>query len=342
MTEKNEITIYDLAKHLSVSAATVSRALNNHPGISVKTKKRISALAEEMGYRQNDFAKNLRNRKSHTIGIIVHELDSHFITSVLSGIEQILTESNYDIIIGHSAEAYEREVSNARNLFHKRVDGLIASLAYDTQDLSHYSSFFQKGIPVVFFDRVRKEELGTKVVIDNEKAGYEATMHLIQQGCKRIMHITGNLTQKVYQDRLRGFESALLHKGLPMIPSLLIVNDLSESAAIAVGKKILKMKNKPDGLFIANDFCAAVCMQTLKEGGLKVPQDIAIVGFNNDKISRVVEPNLSTIQYDGAEMGQVAASTLLDQLKNGSPNPNGHTIVLRHRLIVRYSSLLKR
>lgn len=334
---KKELTIYDLAKRLNISIATVSRALNNDPSVSKKTKRKVCELAEAMGYRKNNFASGLRMQKTNTIGIIVHELNSHFIASVLGGIEKVMTGAHYIIVIAHSSESTATEKANANNLFHKRVDGLIVSLAYDTVDLSHYDPFIKRGIPVVFFDRVREDAPGIKVIIDNHKAGYDATAHLIQQGCSRVMHITGNLAQNVYADRLNGFRKALQDYNLPYEPCQLMVTDLSEKAGVEVGRQIQEMKARPDGLFFANDLCAAVCMKSLKDAGIKIPEDIAIVGFNNDIISRMVEPKLSTINYDGREIGEVAASNLLAQLTDGSDRSN-YTVILESQLLIRGSS----
>src|SRR4029079_5128384 len=156
MFKGKEVTIYDLANKLNISIATVSRGLKDDPVVSKKTRKKIFEMAEEMGYRSNHFARNLRRQKTNTIGIIVHELNSNFITSVLAGIEKITTEAGYDLIIAHSSESFEKESANALNLFHKRVDGLIASLAFDTQGLAHYKSFSDRSIPIIFFDRVEE------------------------------------------------------------------------------------------------------------------------------------------------------------------------------------------
>src|SRR5882762_9858754 len=209
MDAKRDITIYDIAKVLDLSPATVSRGLKDHPAINIATRKRIMDMAKEMGYRSNNFASNLRRQKTNTIGIIVHELKSQFISSVLAGIEKVTTEAGYDFIIGHSSETYRKEAANAHNLFHKRVDGLIASLAFDTIDLDHFAPFVHRKIPMVFFDRAEEVPYGTRVVIDNVKAGYEATAHLAQQGCRRIAHLTANLGRNVYAHRLKGYQQAL-------------------------------------------------------------------------------------------------------------------------------------
>ena len=339
MTGKKDITIYDIAKVLGLSPATVSRGLKDHPAINSKTRKRIMDMAREMGYRSNSFASNLRMQKTHTIGIIVHELKSQFISSVLAGIEKVTTEAGYDLIIGHSSETYRKEASNAHNLFHKRVDGLIASLAFDTREMDHFDPYVQKNIPIVFFDRVEEFAYGTRVIIDNVKAGYEATAHLAAQGCRRIAHITANLARNVYAGRLKGYQQALADFGLPYEPSLLIVNDLSEAAAIRSTKQVLAMDQRPDGVFITNDFFAAVFLQTLKENGVRVPEDMGIVGFNNDAIARIIQPKLTTINYPGEEIGEQAARSLLDQLAGLSSARSTDTIIVRSELIIRESSL---
>jgi LacI family transcriptional regulator len=338
MAEKRDITIYDLADKLNISAATVSRALNNHKSIKEKTRKRITELAREMGYRSNNFASNLRKQKTNTIGVIVHELNSGFITSVLSGIEKVATEGNYDIIIGHSSESGKKEVANVSNLFHKRVDGLIASLAFDTEDLSHFDMFLNKKIPVVFFDRVNPESDGIKIVIDNYRAGFEATEHLIKQGCTNITHITASLKRNVYVERYRGFRDALTEYNLHFSDKNIIVTDFSEKASVKAAAQILAEEERSDGVFISNDFCAAICIQHFKDAGVRVPDDIAVVGFNNDVISKIVDPKLTTINYSGREMGEAAARSLISSINGISTSDPTDTIVLKAELLIRGSS----
>jgi len=340
MKEK-EVTIYDLANELNLSSATVSRALKNDPLVSKKTRKKIFELAEKRGYRSNHFAKNLREQKTNTIGFMVHELQSNFITSVLAGVEKVATESGYDLIITHASESYTKEAANAKNLFHKRVDGLIASLSFDTRNLDHFRPFVDKGVPIIFFDRVERNSENTVIVIDNYKCGYEATRHLIEQGCKRIVHVTSSLARNVYSERFRGYRDALFDNNIAFDESLLIIKDLSEKAGIESAQKILSLKPLPDGAFITNDFVAAVCMRTLKENNVSIPRDIAIVGFNNDAIAHLVEPALTTINYPGKELGEVAARTLVDRLKGVSTLQQINTIIINSDLIIRRSSLKK-
>jgi LacI family transcriptional regulator len=341
MREK-EITIYDIARKLNISTATVSRGIKDDPSVSKKTRKKIVDMVNEMGYRSNHFARNLRQQKTKTIGFMAHELNSNFMTSVLAGVEKVTTEAGYDLIITHSSESFLKEAANATNLFHKRVDGLIASLSFDTKTLDHFKPFTDKGVPVMFFDRVEQDGNSSVVIIDNSKCGYIATQHLIEQGCKRIAHITSSLQRNVYSQRYKGYRDALFDNGIPFDESLLLINDLSEKAGSQSAMEIMKMKPMPDGLFITNDFVAAVCMRTLKEHGLIIPDDIAIVGFNNDAIAKLIEPALSTINYPGKDMGEIVARNLINHLKGLSNIHQTNTIIVRSDLIIRESSLKKK
>jgi LacI family transcriptional regulator len=341
MTNEREVTIYDIAKKLNISATTVSRGLQDHPSISKKTKKKIFDLADEIGYRINHFARNLRSQKTNTIGIVVPRLNSYFMSSVIAGIEHIANDHGYCLLISQSSESFEKEISSARTMFDSRVDGLLTSLAFDTTDLKHFEHFFKKNIPVIFFDRVMEHERSTNVLIDNRQAGYNATNHLIEQGCKKIVHITAPTLQNVYKDRLKGYKEALSRHKIKFKEEYVVVTNLSQESGADAAQAILKMKPLPDGVFVANDSCAVGCMLALKQEGVRIPEDVAFVGFNNDPISKVIEPNLTTINYSGYEMGQTAARHLINHINGTSPITSTNTIILRSELIVRSSSLKK-
>lgn len=340
MSTHKDITIYDIAEALNLSPATVSRGLKEHPAIRKDTRKRIHDKAKEMGYRQNFFASNLRRNRTNTIGVIVPRLNSYFMSTVLAGMEKIANQAGFNLVISQSMESISKEVANVKTLYNSRVDGLLVSLAYATDDISHFESLIEKDVPLIFFDRVFDHPRCTSIVIDNFKAGYEMTQHLISQGCRRIAHITASLKRNVYADRLKGYKQALADNGIAFDETLLFINNLSEQAGIDVCKALLAMKNLPDAIFSSNDACAVSCIRELKLAGYDVPRDIAVAGFNNDPLSKVIEPNLTTINYPGSEMGEVAASTLIRRLdqKDGS---TVNAIVLRHELIVRESSLRK-
>jgi LacI family transcriptional regulator len=341
MSQEKEITIYDIAKALNLSAATVSRGLKDHSGISKATKKRIFDKAKDMGYRVNSFASNLRRQKTNTIGVIVPRLNSSFMSDVIAGMEKVVNQQDYNLIISQSLETVRKEADNAVTMFNNRVDGLLVSLAYDTKNINHFEQFINKGIPVIFFDRVFEHKKCPNILIDNYKAGYEAVSHLIEQGCKRIVHITGNLSRNVYADRCRGYRDALRDNKLLFDDDLLIVSSLSNQDGKDAAAQILSLKHLPDGVFVANDTCAANCMLELKKQGIKIPGDIAFVGFNNDPMSEIVEPPLTTINYHGEEMGELAAKILISHLSNNQDLTLTHTLLQRHELIIRESSLKK-
>ena len=342
MYNDREVTIYDIAEELKISAATVSRGLKDDPKVSKKTKKKILELAHKIGYRSNHFARNLRNQKTDTIGVIVPRLNSNFMSSIISGIEKIANSEGYNLIISQSSESFLKEAASAKTMFNSRVDGLLVSLAYDTKELSHFDTFFKRNTPVIFFDRVMEHPNSTSILIDNRKAGFEATKHLIEQGCTRIVHITAHSSQNVYVDRMKGYKQALAHYKIPFREKLVLEGNLSQEAGVAAAQAMLKMKPLPDGVFVANDNCAVGCMLELKREGIRIPDDIAFVGFNNDPVAQVIEPNLTTINYSGIEMGEVAARHLINHLNGVSPIQKTGTIILRAEFIVRQSSLKKK
>ena len=337
MASKKEITIYDIAESLKLSSATVSRGLKDHPAIRKETKKKILDKAKELGYRHNHFASNLRRNRTNTIGVIVPRLNSYFMSSVIAGIEKVVNEAGYNLVISQSLESAKKEMVNLQTMFNTRVDGLLVSLAYDTEDDSRFNIILDKNIPLIFFDRVFEHPLCTSVVIDNFAAAYSMTQHLIQQGCKRIVHITANLKRNVYADRLRGYKQALGDQGIAYDENLLFINNLSQPECLQSVQAILQMDPLPDGIFCSNDSSAVTCIRELKTAGIRIPEQIAIAGFNNEPISTVVEPNLTTVHYPGQEMGEVCASILIRKLtKPESSDLN--RVVLRHKIIVRESS----
>ncbi len=338
MKSYKEVTIYDVAKALNISPSTVSRGLKDHPQIRKDTKKKIKTVAHEMGYQRNKFASNLRLKHTNTIGVVVPKLNSFFMATVISGMEKITSQHGYGLIISQSQESGKKEESSVFTLFNSRVDGLLVSLAFDTENMDHFNILVRKNIPVVFFDRVSECHGCMSVVIDNFKAGYEATSHLIDQGCRRIVHLGGNLLRNVYADRFKGYKKALADNGIIFDQKLVTISDLSAQAGIKTAKKIMKMKPLPDGIFTSNDTSAVAAIVELKKGNVKIPEEIAVVGFNNEPISQFVWPNLTTVDYPAREIGEIAATSLINKLKNAE-SANLSTIVLRHNLIIRKSSL---
>jgi len=340
MKGNKEITIYDVARALKISPSTVSRGLKDHPHIRKETRDKIKACAHEMGYQRNKFASSLRKQRTDTIGVVVPKLNSYFQATVIAGIEKITNKHRYGLLISQSQESVKHEISCISTLFNSRVDGLIISLAYDTKNMDHFNILFKKDIPVVFFDRATECHGCMSVVIDNFKAGYEVTAHLIEQGCKRIAHLGGNLLRNVYSERFYGYKKALADHGIKYDQDMLIISDLNNEAGLNAAQKLMKMKTRPDGIFAANDATAVAAICELQKLGIKVPEEVAVAGFNNEPVSQVVKPNLTTIDYPAINMGEIAATSLINKLNNSEPF-NLSSVVLKHKLIIRESTVRK-
>lgn len=340
MSDKKEVTIYDIAEKLKLSPSTVSRGLRNHPAIRKQTIVRIQEMAAQLNYQQNTFASNLRSNRSNTIGVILPRFESSFLSSVVSSIEKVVRSRGYNMLVSQSYDSNKLERENIQTHFNNRVEGVLINLAPETSDLSHLDLFFKKGIPVVLFDRIKKqaESKFTTVSIDNRQAGYDITSHLIAQGCKRIVYIGENTTCPVFGERAIGYEKALADHGLEADPDLIIVDHLNTDTGARVVDRIFKMKNRPDGIFSGNDMAAASLMYELKKRGVAIPGEIAVAGFNDTYLARIVEPSLTTVKYPGDEMGRLAASCLMDILDHQNPTIV-RNILLKHELIVRDSSL---
>jgi LacI family transcriptional regulator len=341
MKSNKEVTIYDVAKALNISPSTVSRGLKDHPHIKKETRDKIKALASEMGYQRNKFASSLRKQKTETIGVVVPKLNSYFMATVIAGVEKITNQHGYGLLISQSQESGKKEASCISTLFNSRVDGMLISLAYDTKNLNHFNILFNKGIPVVFFDRVADCHNCMSVVIDNYKAAYEVTSHLIDQGCRKIMHLGGNLLRNVYQQRFNGYRQALIDHNIKYDPDLLIISELNNEAGEAAVHLLMKMKIRPDGIFAANDATAVSAICELQRHGINVPDEIAVAGFNNEPLSQVIKPNLTTVDYPAKDIGEIAATSLINKLNNTGTS-NLSTVVLNHELIIRESTLRKK
>ena len=338
MAQKPEITIHDIAKKLNISASTVSRALKDNPLISEATRKKIKKAALDMGYRPNVMAANLRTRRTNTIGVIVPLINRHFFSSVISGIEDVAYKQGFAVTISQSNDNLEKESTIAHSLFSNRVDGLILSIGMETQTYDHLKLFSERNIPLVFFDRIVEEIPAHKIVVDDFGGAYRATQHLLEQGRKNIAHIGGPLNLQIYEKREAGYRQAISNAGLQINENLILHNSLTREDGLNAIKKIIRSKERPDAIFCANDTTALSTIIYLKEKGIKVPEDIAIVGFSNEPFSELVTPSISTIKQPGFEMGQKAAGLLIKQISSKTKSKTYETIMMETELIVRDSS----
>lgn len=334
----NQITIKDIARILGISPSTVSRALKDHPDINSETKKAVNELAGKLKYQPNAVALSLKNSRSNTIGIIIPEIVHYFFSSVISGIEDVATQKGYTVIICQSNESFEREIANAKALLSHRVDGILVSVSKETKAYDHFINLQEGGIPLVFFDRIAPGITADQVINDDIEASYRATRHLIESGCKRIAHFAAPQNLLIGQHRLQGYLNAHQEAGLPVDQRLIIEVDTFEKARNAVGR-MFDTGVIFDGIFAVNDMTAIGAMQTIQKKGVKVPEDVAIVGFSDGYLSGITDPHLSSVDQHGYEMGTMAAEILFHRILSNEEEYEPEIKILNADLIVRGSSV---
>lgn len=332
-------TIHDIAKELNITASTVSRALNDHPRISEATKKAVLKVAKRLNYQPNHIAAALRNGRSNIIGIIVPTVDRSFFGSVIRGIEEVANKANYNVMICQSHDDYESEVSTVEALLNARVDGIIVSFAKNTETFDHFRKVHDKGIPLVLFDRSFPGLDISRVVIDDYMGAYQATEHLIQQGCSRIAHFTSVKKISIYKERLRGYKEALEAYNLPYRSELVLESYLQFEDGLEGLNQLLRLKEWPDAIFSASAYSAVAAMNLCKEKGISVPEQIAIVGFANEPFTSFCDPPMSTVDQQSMQVGNAAAEIFIEQISVGRERFVPKRIVLTPELIIRKSSL---
>ena len=332
-------TIHDIAKELNITASTVSRALNDHPRISEATKKAVLKVAKRLNYQPNHIAAALRNGRSNIIGIIVPTVDRSFFGSVIRGIEDVAKKANYNVMICQSHDDYDSEVSTVEALLNARVDGIIVSFAKNTENFDHFRKVYDKGIPLVLFDRSFPGLDISRVVIDDYMGAYQATEHLIQQGCARIAHFTSVKKISIYKERLRGYKDALEAYNLPYRKELVLESYLQFEDGLEGLNKLLRLKERPDAIFSASAYSAVAAMNLCKEKGIAVPEQIAIVGFANEPFTSFCDPPMSTVDQQSMQVGNAAAEIFIEQISVGRELFVPKRIVLTPDLIIRKSSL---
>jgi LacI family transcriptional regulator, galactose operon repressor len=336
-----EVTLKQIAENLGISITTVSKALKNYPDVSKKTKALVKDEAKKLHYKPNVFAVNLRTRRSRTVGLIIPEVVHHFFSSVVNGIIEYAEKKGYLVIILQSNESYKLEKRQIDLLISKRVDGIMISLASTTTDISHLHEVKELEIPLVMFDKISKLIHCSKIIINDREAAYKATKHLIDSGCKRIAHFRGALLPQNSIDRFLGYKKALEDHGLTYDSSLVYKCDrVDYEDGIAAAKQLLEDHDDVDGIFTITDLVAIGAISVLNERGIKVPDDISIMGFSNWFISSAITPSLSTVDQPGYAMGKKAFKILLKEMnakKEGVPF-EPITKVLKTKVIKRNST----
>ncbi len=331
-------TINDLAAKLKLSPSTVSRALRDHPDISRKTKDRVLEMAAKTHYQPNLIAQSLQNRRSNNIGVIVPEIRNTFFSTVISGIEEVAYEAGYTIMVCQSADTSKREIINIKALAANRVAGMLVSISQQTTNYDHLQMVIQQGIPLVLFDRVAESLDVSKVIVDDYAGAYSAVQHLLERGRKRIAHIGGTSALSVSRQRRAGYEAALRDHGLPLLSELCLYGGYHEEDGRAGAEKLRKLAEPPDAIFAINDPVAIGAFIYLQEQGVKIPDDVALVGYSNNPNTALVRPRLTTVNQPAFEIGRRAATLLLQKFTVEADIHATETIVLPTELVVRESS----
>jgi LacI family transcriptional regulator len=335
---KKRTTLKDIANVLSISTAAVSKALNDDARISVKTKKAVRQVAKELNYQPNHLASALRKGKSKLVGVIVPRTNSHFFSSVVESMEGVLNKAGYNIIITQSNESFEKECNNIDTLLYLQVDGIIASMANETVDLSYFEKIKSNGIPLILFDRGENDLNVDYVGINDYDSSHMIIAHLVAQGCKRIAHIGGYRRTRIFNNRIRGYIDAIKKHDLPHDDELLIESSLTLEDGRNQIEKLLALKNRPDAVYVASDYAALGALQVLKEKNIKVPEEIKLVGFGNEPFTSLVTPSITSISQHSNKIGKLAAETFLGYVDQDVIVQSLNKIILDSELIVRDSS----
>ncbi|MDR0371899.1 MAG: LacI family transcriptional regulator [Prevotellaceae bacterium] len=331
----SKTTIKDLAKALGISIATVSRALNGSHEIHPETRAKVLAKAKELRYKPNIQARNLLKRRNNMIGVVVPEFITFFFPEIIIGIQEVVNKEGYQVLICQSNESSTLERKNIEMLEESMVEGLIVSVAKESKNLDLYERLINEQMPIVFVNRILPELRASQVIIDDRKWAFKAVEHLIKCGYRKIAHLAGNEHLSVTKRRLQGYLDALQAYDIPIQERLIMYVGIQQDRAKAGIDLLMNLKEKPDAIFAINDPIAVGSMLELKKRGLKVPEDIAVVGFSESPIGKIME--LTSVSQPTFEIGRIAAETLLKQIKNfDTPT---ETIILDAKLNIRNSSI---
>ncbi len=331
------ITIKDIAKLLGVSKSTVSRALKDHPDISEETKQAVRSIAESFHYRPSQLALSLRYKKSKLIGLIIPQIYNFFFPSVIKGIEDIVRQQGYNLIILQSNESFETEVDNIDFLMANNVEGILAAVSRETSEFDHFQYVIDSNIPIVFFDRVHKDLNADMVLLDDVSGAYQATMHLIQRGRKRIAICIGKPELLISSNRLKGYKKALADNNLPFEKQY-VISGQSTSEVKEKCLQLLSLQDPPDSIFTISDLTMTGIMQAIYERNIKVPKELSVIGFSEEPFSTMYNPHITSIRPMGTEIGRKAGEILFERIKFGVANSEKSIVYIPGDLIVRDST----
>jgi LacI family transcriptional regulator len=335
---KKYATLKDIAKALNISTATVSRALADRWDVNAETKKIVSEEAKRQNYKPNPIAKRLQNRHSKTIGLVVPEFKTLFFPIVISGIQKVVDEAGYQLLITQSQETMEVELRNLKLLENNMVEGILISITREGENSDYYQELIDSGIPIVFFNRVSSNIVAPKVIIDDYKLAFFATEHLIYSGFNKIYHFAGPEKLAVTKERKRGFLDALKKHHREITEKSVLTTGVYSDKGYEAMKMLIQKNDLPDAIFCFNDPTALGALRAIKEEGLKCPEDIALVGFSETELAQLVDPPLTSVEQPTFEMGETAARLLIAQITQ-NPSPEPETVILMAKMNIRKSSI---
>ena len=328
-----KVTIKDIARELGVHHTTVSLALRNSKSLKKETREKVWKKAREMDYRPNRLAQGFRNRRSNTIGVLVPSIQHHFFAKFISEVSEKANQEGFSVMVFQSNENLETEKKNVEALIDNRVAGVIASISKETIKGEHFDVFNQEDVPLIFFDRVPHCDNISKVIVDNFQGGFDAVSFIIRSGRKRIAFITGSSHINVYRDRLNGYKQALTKNDIPFKEELLVTGDFFMEDGIRGARQLMELDEKPDAILAVGDDVGIGVIKYLKSAGIRVPQDVAVVGFDNDPMGIAIDPELTTLEQPVEKMADVSLQMLLEKI-----NSNEKKLEVR----VLHASILKR
>ncbi len=336
---KSRTTITDIARELNISPSTVSRSLNNHPAISSKTRNAVVKLARELNYQPNLVALQLLKKRTNTIGVIVPEITSHFFSSIISGIQDLVNSMGVNIIVGQSNESYAEEKKIVQTFTSIRVDGFLISPSSETGNFDHLQVLKDNNIPLVIFDRDCEGIEVDKVFVDEYSGAFQAVEYLIQSGCRRIAHISGPPTLSTARHRLQAYKDALTKHNLLINPDYITLSDgFTPEHGINPTKRLLALNEPPDAIFTINDGVAIGAMFVIKEAGIGIPDEISVIGFDDDPHSCYFKPSLSTVWQPTYELGMLSARLLMKRINSDNNLSTIRVESLFSELVIRGSS----
>lgn len=334
--KKRQVTIIDLAKALNISTSTVSRALSNHPDISIKTKRAVMELAEQWDYQPNLFAQNLVKNKSNNLGVIVPELVNPFFVMIINGIQEYAMTKGYNVLISQSYESKDLENKYIENMLSSRVEGLLIAVSRETEECTYFDKLIKRDIPVVCFNRVTNQNNVSKVLVDDCEGAFEVTEHLISRGCSNIVFLNGPSHLQICQKRLEGYRLALMQNNISPLSENVMYGGLTTEESLQYSTRLFEPDSLPDAVFAINDQVAVGAIKALKNRGVKIPDEIMVAGFSDQPYSSLIEPSLTSLEHPTHEIGKEACKLIIDQIEKEEITPK--TIILKGKLVIRDST----